>query len=95
MALTNPHDPKFVDAVWKVLCALNYAEAKHPTWPALLERRILIISEEMGEAQKSACDLAFAQDENEPEPVIQALKTEVEAELAQTAAMCIRYLMGD
>ena len=58
------------------------AESKHPFWPTDILHQIAIVNEESGEATRAALQYQYEKGE---------LK-EVQTELIQTAAMCIRML---
>lgn len=70
-----------------ILGELEMAEALHPYWPNDIIHGVSIMNEEAGEAIRAALNFQY---QNEP-------IEEIEKELIQTAAMCIRnpkYLYG-
>lgn len=70
------------EAIQKIQEELVKAESKHPFWPTDILHQIAIVNEESGEATRAA--LQYQNEKGE-------LK-EVQTELIQTAAMCIRML---
>jgi hypothetical protein len=66
----------------KILDELEKAEAKHPDWPCDILHQIAIVNEESGEATRAALQFFYKGGGLE----------NVQAELIQTAAMCIRML---
>lgn len=61
---------------------LEKAETKHPDWPCDILHQIAIVNEESGEATRAALQFEYEGGKLE----------DVEKELIQTAAMCIRML---
>lgn len=81
--ILNPVDPAELEIIEKILHELRKAEYKHPNWPqGQLCKQVAIVSEEAGEVAK-----AVLQYEDESGSL-----SEIEEELLQTAAMCIRML---
>ena len=66
----------------KILDEVEFAETKHPDWPCDILHQIAIVNEEAGEATKAALHFEYESGSLE----------DVEKELIQTAAMCIRML---
>ncbi|WP_299122361.1 hypothetical protein [uncultured Tenacibaculum sp.] len=69
-------------AIRKIKEELNKAEIMHPNWPKDILHQIAIVNEESGEATRAALQFEYEGGKIE----------EVEKELIQTAAMCIRML---
>ncbi|WP_272149788.1 hypothetical protein [Tenacibaculum aiptasiae] len=69
-------------AITKIKEELGKAETKHPNWPKDILHQIAIVNEESGEATRAALQFEYEGGKIE----------EVEKELIQTAAMCIRML---
>lgn len=65
-----------------IIAELEKAEAKHPDWPDDILHQIAIVNEESGEATRAALHLCYEGGSIE----------ELENELIQTAAMCIRMI---
>ena len=75
---------KRLDILNKINDEIKRAEALHPEWPSDLCEQVLVVSEEMGEAQKAV--LQFVQGE--------VLTDEnIDEEMIQVAAMAVRFLM--
>jgi NTP pyrophosphatase (non-canonical NTP hydrolase) len=70
------------EAIYKIREELEKAETKHPDWPCDILHQIAIVNEESGEATRAALHFEYEGGELD----------DVEAELIQTAAMCVRML---
>lgn len=71
-----------IDYVKEMLNELERAESKHPEFPTDIIHMLAIMSEEAGEAVRAGLIYAYEGGEIE----------DVELELLQTAAMCLRVL---
>lgn len=69
-------------AIYKIKRELERAEQKHPNWPIDILHQVAILNEESGEVTKAALQFEYEGCSLE----------EVENELIQTAAMCLRML---
>ncbi len=89
----------------RVMAELNKAEEKHPIWPEGRLRQVVIIAEESGEALQAALTIieseeAMARTELSGYDITLAynrmagLEEKLEEEVAQTAAMAIRWLLN-
>ena len=65
-----------------ILTELRKAEKKHPSWPNDLLHQMAIVNEESGEATRAALHVLYEKGSIE----------NLETELIQTAAMCVRML---
>lgn len=70
------------EAIQKIQQELVKAESKHPSWPTDILHQVAIVNEESGEATRAALQYQYEGGKLE----------EVQIELIQTAAMCIRML---
>ena len=70
---------KIVD---KITDEVIRAEHKHPDWPECMFRQVAIVNEESGELTRAVLHLHYEK----------GTVKDVEKELIQTAAMCIRML---
>jgi hypothetical protein len=78
-----PNDPDdFEEVASQILDELDFACKKYPKMPSSIFPALSLISEELGEAHQAALDVTFK--DAKVESVI--------AELAQTAAMCMRAM---
>jgi hypothetical protein len=85
---------------------LHRAEAKHPGWPVDRLRQVAIIVEEAGEALQAALNIIETEETlvrqvPQTDKAIQVnyewmvkLEEDLEAEVASTAAMALRWLMN-
>lgn len=71
------------DSLELIINELKRAEELHPWWPEDILHAVAIVNEEAGEVTKAAFDFVYS---NGP-------LYEVQDELVQTAAMCIRMLL--
>lgn len=88
---TPVEDPRFLLAVSLAHDELNKAEIKHPDYDFDNLRRVAIIAEEAGEAVRAAllqCERIGETFETGYDP-----DDDITHEVAQCAAMCLRYLM--
>jgi hypothetical protein len=65
-----------------ILAELDRARAKHPKWPADRIHQAAIIGEEAGEALQAALDARYSG----------GSLSDIDKEVAHTAATCIRFL---
>jgi hypothetical protein len=70
------------EIIQRILAELEKAEAKHPSWPDDLLHQIAIVNEESGEATRAALHCVYEG----------GTKDDLQTELIQTAAMCVRML---
>lgn len=74
-----------LDNIWhEILDELLRAEKKFPVYPTDVVHATAIMAEESGEAVKASLDVYYGRDN---------IKT-LRKEMIQTAAMCIRFLLG-
>ena len=79
---------------------IEHAEKKHPFWPTSLLHQVAILNEESGEVTKSVLHITEWEkakfEHNSTRQIqkeeLERFYTELEKELAQTAAMAIRML---
>jgi hypothetical protein len=71
-------------AISRIREELEKAEVKHPDWPCDILHQIAIVNEESGEATRAALHFEYEGGKLD----------DVENELIQTAAMCIRMLVN-
>ena len=95
------------DVMQAVRQELEFAEQKHPVWPGDLLRQAVIVSEECGEALKEALTYVECNEkvkrvvgllgETQSMPMLiterQLTRSRLRKEMAQTAAMAIRFLL--
>lgn len=70
----------------KVLCELKRAQGKFPQWPSDPVHAAAIVAEECGELQRAVLQHMY-----EPH---KGTRDDVRTEAIQTAAMCLRFLIG-
>lgn len=93
-------------AIDLVMKELHRAEAKHPGWPVDRLRQVAIIVEEAGEALQAALNIIETEETlvrqvPQTDKAIKVnyewmvkLEEDLEAEVASTAAMALRWLMN-
>jgi hypothetical protein len=79
-----------------VIPELMRAEEKFPGWPTDLLHQVMIVSEEMGEAQQAALHIIEAPgvifNDTDRDEQMTDLHKKLDAEMVQVAAMALRFL---
>ena len=92
-------------AIDLIVAELRRAEKKHPGWPVDRLRQVCIISEEAGEVMRGALTIVESEEHLMTHPQegyevtlahhrMAALEEELMAEVVQTAAMSLRWLLN-